>query len=63
MLPQKTPVIRHPVAYQGTNAVVSWQAKVPVAPAAGTTSLNSTQLASASAPTIAIRSGQSKLPN
>ena len=58
----KASTLRQPHLYQATHAVVSAQAKVPVAPHAGTGALNATQLNAGNIPTVAVRSGQSKIP-
>lgn len=58
----KTLNLRQPHLYQPTHAVVSGQAKAPVAPHAGTGALNATQLNAGNIPTVAVRSGQSKIP-
>lgn len=61
ILPNKVPTIRKLTMLQNTAAVVSHQAKVPVASLAGTSHLNASGLAPTSAPTLHVRSNQSKI--
>jgi hypothetical protein len=55
--------LRHPHLLQTTRAVLSNQSRKPLNPLSGTTALNSSQLNAASVPTLAVRSGQSKIPS